>query len=215
MISNLEQDDLDPPTHALVRLAVAIAFADPEITTDCARMAMASGMPLAWGDELILQSVLMVGWPRALVAAEVWRDESGREATAEQLQTGAEPSQWLEQGEQLCRKIYGRNYERLRANVKALHPALDDWMVRHGYGRTLSRPGLDLIRRELCTVAQTVVLVTPIQFHSHLRGALNVGASIEAIDATLDEVAELIPEMPLEWVDMIWDPLRDRLSGDR
>jgi 4-carboxymuconolactone decarboxylase len=69
--------------------------------------------------------------------------------------------------------------------VQELHPALDAWMIAEGYGRTLARPGLDLLRRELCIVAQAGVLETPRQLHSHLRGSLNAGASFEQVEAVL------------------------------
>ena len=39
------------------------------------------------------------------------------------------------------------------ANIKALHPALDTWMIVDGYGKVLGRPQLDLARRELCVIA--------------------------------------------------------------
>src|SRR2546428_13590909 len=40
-------------------------------------------------------------------------------------------------------------------------------------------------RRELCTVAAIAVLGTAQQLHSHLRGALNTGATREEIEAVL------------------------------
>ena len=36
-----------------------------------------SQVPAAWVEELMLQSVLMVGYPRALIAFGVWRKFSG------------------------------------------------------------------------------------------------------------------------------------------
>ncbi len=38
-------------------------------------------------------------------------------------------------------------------------------MITEGYSRTLSRPGLDLLRL-VCTVAQTAVMISH-QLHSH------------------------------------------------
>lgn len=73
--------------------------------------------------------------------------------------------------------------------MAGLHPALDRWMVSDGYGRTLSRPGLDLIRREFCVIAQVTVLEAERQLHSHLRGARNAGADRDAITAVLDATA--------------------------
>jgi 4-carboxymuconolactone decarboxylase len=94
-------------------------------------------------------------------------------------------AQWRARGEATCRTIYGANYDQLRNNVRALHPALDQWMVTEGYGRTLSRPGLDLLRRELCTVAQCAVQGAAPQLHSHLRGARHAGASNADLRAVL------------------------------
>jgi 4-carboxymuconolactone decarboxylase len=83
-------------------------------------------------------------------------------------------------------------YERLRLNVRDLHPALDSWMVVDGYGKVLGRPGLDLQRRELCIVAACAAMGQDRQLHSHLRGALNVGVEPSALRATLDAIAGLI-----------------------
>ena len=69
--------------------------------------------------------------------------------------------EWTRRGEEVCARVYGDNYSKLRDSVRALHPAIDAWMITEGYGRTLGRPGLDLMRRELCTVAQTAVLEAP------------------------------------------------------
>jgi len=52
----------------------------------------------------------------------------------------------------------------------------------------IGRPGLDLKRRELATVAAIAVLGTAQQLHSHLRGALNTGASVEQVEAVLELV---------------------------
>src|SRR5262245_9213818 len=160
---------LDPPTRALVRLAAAIALGRTELIADRSRAALADGVEPLWVDELILQSVLMAGYPRALTAAAVWRELVGR--SAELLEDGTDfddHPRWRVRGEATCGTIYGANYDKLRDNVRRLHPALDQWMITEGYGRTLSRPGLDLERRELCVVAQTAVLGADRQLHSHL-----------------------------------------------
>lgn len=179
--------ELDPPTAALVRLAAAVARGDDELVGARCREAAAAGTPAVWVDELLLQSVLMVGYPRALGAARVWRGTVG--APASSMEDGGDVGrvpQWAARGEQLCRTIYGDNYAKLRDNVRQLHPALDAWMVVEGYGRTLGRPGLDLVRRELCVIAQVAVLGAAPQLHSHLRGALNAGAAAQLVDSALD-----------------------------
>ncbi len=177
---------MDPATAALVDFAAAAAGGDAQALAVAAAAAVRAEVPAAWVEELLLQSVLMVGWPRALLAAGAWRRLVPRaEAAGDPDADYARHPEWSRRGEAVCRTVYGPNYARLRENVRALHPALEAWMVTEGYGRTLGRPGLDLARRELCVVAQVAVQGAERQLHSHLRGALNAGASPAAIDAAL------------------------------
>jgi 4-carboxymuconolactone decarboxylase len=177
---------LDEQTRELVELAVAIAIAREPQLRDAMARAVRAGINHVWVEELILQSYLFSGFPRALNAAREWRRASGRPAPAHDeghdTRTGA---LWRERGEDTCRAVYGGTYERLRRNIRELHPALDDWMIVDGYGKVLGRPSLDLPRRELCIVAVCAVLEQDRQLHAHLHGALNVGASAEQVSDTL------------------------------
>jgi 4-carboxymuconolactone decarboxylase len=176
---------LDAATSALIALATAIALGDETLIEQHCRTCQALGAPETWVDELLLQSTLMVGWPRALIASAICRRVLG---PAHWLEDGADYSrlpEWQQRGEAVCRTIYGDNYLRLRSNIQELHPALDAWMVTEGYGRTLGRPGLDLARRELTIVAQVAVQGAERQLHSHLRGALHSGTAPEALDSAL------------------------------
>src|SRR5439155_1216086 len=68
---------LDAPTAALVRVAAAVARGDgPELK---ARFAAArdARVPGLWIEELLLQSMLVVGYPLALVAFAAWRGVGG------------------------------------------------------------------------------------------------------------------------------------------
>lgn len=201
---------LDHQTQRLVTLAAAIAQGEEPEIRDNVDEALAAGMPQAWGDELLLQSMLMVGWPRALVAAALWRKAVGAPAVGgdDDLHYADHPD-WTVRGEETCRVVYGDNYAKLRQNVRALHPALDAWMLTEGYGRTLSRGGLDLARRELCVIAQTAVLDTPRQLHSHLRGALNAGATVEEVESTLAEVNPFLSYDHWKAVKELWEQVRD------
>ena len=80
------------------------------------------------------------------------------------------------------------------------------------YGKVIGRPGLDLKRRELCTVATTAVLGTAEQLHSHLRGALNTGAEPKEIEAVLGLVdGDLDPERRRSAMEQWGDVKRRRL----
>jgi 4-carboxymuconolactone decarboxylase len=208
-----KQDNLDPLTRDLVRFAAAIAQGyEPELR-ESAELLRSAQIPTGWIDELLLQSILMVGYPRALIAFTVWRKLTGLPAPESDLdQDYVRAAEWTRKGEELCAVVYGENYRKLRESVRALHPAVDSWMITEGYGRTLSRPGLDLRRRELCTVAQTAVMEAPRQLHSHLRGALNAGATFGQIEGVLSIVNPLLSFDQWKKIKQLWRTVRDGWS---
>lgn len=124
-------------------------------------------------EEALLQVYLFAGYPRAIEALTVlsrtWPSR-GRPA-------GIPSRSWPILGERLCRRVYGGAYARMRANIKQAHPDLDHWMVHEGYGKVLSRPGLDSVSRELCAIGVLAAIRAPRQLAAHLRGARNVGAT--------------------------------------
>ena len=155
--------------------------------------AVSAALDPVWVEEVILQTYLFCGFPRALNAAREWRRASRRAAPA--VDEDAEivkVQEWAERGEHACAMVYGNMYERLRLNIRELHPALDAWMIVDGYGKVMARPGLDLKRRELCVVAVCAVLEQQRQLHAHLHGALNAGASGLEVEAALDVAAEFL-----------------------
>jgi len=187
---------LDAQTAALVRVAAAVARGNvPELERRFAAAGDAR-VPGLWIEELLLQSMLVVGYPLALVAFGAWRGVGGPAPGdgAEDL-AHADWESWAARGAAVCREVYGRAYHKLLVNLRALHPALEDLVLVDAYGKVIGRPGLDLKRRELCTVATTAVLGTGEQLHSHLRGALNTGAEPWEIEAVLTVIdGDLDPE---------------------
>lgn len=183
---------LDDETAALVRLAgVVAAGTEPQVR---AAMVRAAGTCRPeWVEEIVLQSYLFGGFPRALNAAREWRRVSGRRAPdTDEGEDFSNATRWRDQGEETCATVYGPFYERLRHNIRALHPALDAWMIVDGYGKVLSRPALDLRRRELCIVSACAMARQDRQLHSHLYGALHAGASPAEVTAALDAIADLL-----------------------
>ena len=183
---------LEPGLRHLVRIAGAIA-GSPEGQM---RSTMSEAVEEADPDmveEIILQSYLFAGFPRALNAARAWRAVSGRGAPeGDEEATPKDLAVWRKRGKKTCAIIYGDHYEKLRDNIRALHPALDEWMIVDGYGKVLSRPGVDLRTRELCVVAACAVSGQQRQLHSHLHGALNAGSSAGEVAAVLDVLSDLI-----------------------
>lgn len=177
---------------ALVRLAARIsAGAEHEVRAACAE-AIAAETPTAWVEEVILQAYLFAGFPRALNAAREWRKVSGVDAPAHEDLPEPDLWRWRTQGEQTCETVYGKFYTKLRENIRHLHPALDEWMIVEGYGKILSRPGLELRLRELCIVAACVATGQDRQLHSHLHGALNAGASRDEVSGALEALDGIV-----------------------
>lgn len=183
---------LEAGLRHLVRIAGAIAGSPEGQVRAVMSDALGSVDPVAV-EEVILQSYLFAGFPRALNAARAWRAVSERPAPeVDQESLVANLDMWRDVGERTCAIVYGDSYEKLRENVRQLHPALDEWIIVDGYGKVLSRPGLDLRTRELCVVAACAVSGQQRQLHSHLHGALNAGASAGELALVLDALSDLI-----------------------
>lgn len=197
-------EGLDDATAELVRLAARLTVAEePEVRA--ALEASIDIVPPIWVEELILQCYLFAGFPRALNAMREWRRLSNRQApTADESDQPAQATEWTERGEATCAAVYGPFYQKLRVNIRHLHPALDGWMVTEGYGKVLSRPGLDLVRRELCIIAACVAAAQHRQLHSHLHGAVHVGGTVAEVSSTLDALTGIVPEASLRSARMLW-----------
>src|SRR5881296_2673524 len=182
---------LEPKTAALVGVAAAIAAGETAELEARLAAARGAGVPVLWIEELLLQSLLVVGYPLALVAFGVWREITGPAADRGSGEALAHEDweSWAQRGAAVCAAVYGRAYHKLLLNLRGLHPALEDLVLVDAYGKVIGRPGLDLKRRELCTVAEIAVLGAAQQLHSHLRGALNTGATraeVERVLAVID-----------------------------
>lgn len=182
---------LDEETAALVHLGAVLAGgSEPQVRA--ALVGVFGRVRSVWVEEVILQTYLFAGFPRALNAAREWRRISGEEGPEIDAFAIDDPAERQQKGVATCATVYGRFYDRLRVNIHALHPALDRWMMEEGYGKVLSRAPLDLARRELCVVAACAIARQDRQLHSHLHGALHAGASESTVTAALAVVAPLL-----------------------
>lgn len=180
---------LDSETATLVRTAAMLAGGDEAQIRDALSAAHECVRP-DWVEEVILQTYLFAGFPRALNGAREWRRISGRSAPTQDESAIDGQADRVAYGEATCAVVYGPFYEKLRVNIRGLHPALDQWMIEEGYGKVLSRPALDLARRELCIVAACAVSKQDRQLHSHLHGALHAGASVQVVSEVLELLAQ-------------------------
>lgn len=202
-------DALGPARRALVTLAASLATRHPDAIRAAMADAAAVADPVAV-EEVLLQSHLFVGFPDALNALGLWREVSGRSPSPS---LGEEPAGWDARGERVCAAVYAGNYARLRENVRALHPDVDGWMVTGGYGRVIGRPGVDLATRELCIAALLAVWNVPRQLHSHLRGALNTGASAAEVEEAVETACGFVDDAQAAEVRALWGEIAGRLGG--
>lgn len=171
----------------LARISAVVALRrEPQLRAEL-QEALSEQVSVQTLRETILQTYLFAGYAAAINAFIVLNDLGVK---GEALREGA-PSleEWEHRGRELCRRIYGKHYEKLVENMNQLHPDLAEWMIWEGYGKVLSRPFLSPRVRELLIVAMTAVLQVERQFHSHVKGASHVGASREELHRVFNEVA--------------------------
>ena len=195
--------ELAHDTIALIRLSAVLA-AGSEEDVRAALVIARERTPHPWIEELLLQTYLFAGFPRALNGMREWRRLQPKPASPSKRETDVRAL-----GEKTCAAVYGEMYERLRTNIRALHPDLDDWMIMEGYGKVLSRPELDLQRRELCIVAACAATGQDRQLQSHLHGARNVGVAESVIGAALDSLRGVIPWGYHERAVGLWQRIRN------
>ncbi len=202
-------------TRLLVRLAAALGRS--VIRPDRARLLETMDDVLRAGDpdaaeEVLLQSYLFLGYPAALNAFMLWRKRSGRRAPEP---ADADWSAWEQRGVEVCSRVYDGQYEQLRHTVQQLHGDLDRWAVAEGYGKVLGREGLDLVQRELCTVAMLASLTASRQLYAHLRGALNVGADAADVERVLDWIGDLLTRDRRRDAWKVWAKVQERYVKSR
>jgi 4-carboxymuconolactone decarboxylase len=214
-------ESLDSATAALVRLSARITGGTETQVREGFAECASEGTPAMWIEELVLQSYLFAGFPRALNAAREWRRTGERldlvgerlgaksEARGQEV-TAAELEEWRRRGEETCATVYGSMYEKLRSNIRELHPALDEWMIVEGYGKVLSREGLDLPRRELCIVAACVAAGQERQLHSHLHGARNAGVHDAVIETALLALDGAVPSDAIRSAHLLWQRVKGK-----
>ncbi len=183
----MTKEALRPDVRMLVEISAALAARDdPRLDTALRRARAGAASPVEV-EEALLQSYLFLGYPAALTAIGRWREIAGPPPPeSDPLARPDHLVAWLDRGEEICRIVYGRAYEKLRGNIERGHPAMDRSMVTEGYGKVLGRPELSLRVRELCIVSILAATSWEPQLHSHLRGALHAGASAEEVEEALE-----------------------------
>jgi len=172
--------------------SAAITLADNALMTTAIRAGERLKVTGKQFYEIVLQSYLFLGFPRMLIAADCLNRaipdiDLPRPPLAV---SGDEARDWIDRGVDLCKEVYDKNYDLLKGRVENMAPEIFRWMVFEGYGKVLSRPGLEIIDREMAIVACLIMENRPSQLYSHMRGALNVGAEPGLLAAVVADIGE-------------------------
>jgi len=177
--------------RALAIYSAAIAVSSPDSLRRACGLARGLGASSTQLCEVLLQSYLFLGFPRMLNAAMLL-DFAPARKPAGGPPDPADMQQWYPRGLELCKKVYGSNFEKLRVRVEDSVPEIFRWMLLEGYGKVLSRPGLDLTSREAAIVACLIIDNRPSQLYSHMRGALNVGTPPELLIDVVEDLGDAV-----------------------
>ncbi|HUP18457.1 MAG TPA: hypothetical protein VM778_00740 [Gemmatimonadota bacterium] len=195
---------------ALMRVGAAAAAGDTARLVEALEGAVRAGASVDHLEEIILQTYVFAGFPRAINAFYTWQGwlvRTGR-TRGQIVHEPDSPEAWRRRGEELCRRVYGESFEALQARLARLHPALAEWTLVEGYGKVLSRPGPEAARREAAAVGALIALDADRQLASHLSGALHVGLPRDALETAArtvggeweraETVERLLGELPAE-----------------
>jgi 4-carboxymuconolactone decarboxylase len=166
--------------RALGRLFVSACLGSQEETRLAISAAVAAGVKRDDVDEVLLLVIAYAGIPRAILGFTAWREVEKSIASPTTI------ADRRKAGERTFASVYGARTDRIRDELKALHPVLLDAILEDSYGRILARRGLDAHDRELLAVAMLIGLGAPRQAAAHAIGALRAKASpaeiLEAAD---------------------------------
>ncbi len=173
----LSEEGSDRRSGVLSWLSAAVALCDSQATKYLLGKALDENVPVLQAKEVILQSYLFCGFPAAIEGLIVLNRVLHDRHIPDDNYTETRNSQEMYQdGIDLCRIVYGKNYSKLLNNMSHLSSDISQWMIAEGYGKVLSRHILSLKERELAVIAALTVLRRERQLVSHLRGAVHAGA---------------------------------------
>ena len=138
--------------------------------------------------ETILHTYLFCGFPAAIESLKLFRKYNKAYKSGISYSNNKNNKN---SGEINCKLIYKNNFKKLIENMNNLSPEMKEWMIIEGYGKVMNRSGLSLFEREFITFSILTTRYFEYQLHSHLKGAINLGAEIEFIKTVLISIKEI------------------------
>lgn len=169
--------------HLILNITISMSCNDKSNARKLMQDALDSHIPFAALYEALLQIHLFSGYPASIEGLSLLH-EVYNEAPASIEEYDVQL--FKQRGEKLCRDIYTTVFEKMNKRMHSFSPELSEWMIIDGYGKTLSRAGLDIQTRELINICILSLGQWKQQVISHIRGALHVGVEMEDIEAAIE-----------------------------
>ncbi len=172
----------------LIRIVALVSLGKRKKLKNEISKAISSNVKLKRIEEAILQCYLFAGFPAVIEGFKVLREirnDNRRKSKKYDV------NKFRADGIKTCRKVYGKNFNKLVQNIKSLHPELFDWMIIEGYGKVLSRDVISLKEREILNVSILTSLGWKNQLHSHIKGAINTGAKREEVESAINSISDI------------------------
>ena len=144
--------------------------------------------------ELMMHLVVYAGFPAGLngvfAAQEVFRERGVVHAPVASSAPAAADQTRYSAGWQALMHIDGHAGEQVIASLASVAPDMGRFIIEFGFGDIYTRAGLDLVQRELITVAALAAMGTAVpQLKVHVHGLLNVGGTHDQLVEALIHVA--------------------------
>ncbi len=133
--------------YLLPLICAAAVLRLDEILEELILLAKSKRIPNIKLYEALLQNYLFAGYPSAIISLKILNKHIRftEKTSADDMNL----YHFRTRGEENCKAIYGKKYEKLIANVKGFSPELSEWLVLEGYGKVLGRDGLSLKERSV------------------------------------------------------------------
>lgn len=196
--------DTRVPIELVSNFSIAVAKGDEKRITRLAGLACRRIGSKAVS-ELILQSLLFCGLPRAINALSITQDILDKKY----IEGNPSRSRIGVRGRKLCKRIYGKDFNRMILKMRKLHPDIENWILLDSYGRVLARPACPLLLREVSIVSILAVMGCYRQLKPHvtaLKRMFDPKISREAFDKLCSTVLPFIHPRRRQTVMSILDP---------
>lgn len=199
--------------ESLIKIAVYLAYKDWDKLESELQIYLKQNYERYFIDEVFITSYLFLGFPAMISAFEILQRIDQNKKQSYKINKKNDYNLWEKRGLKLFKKIYADKSDMLLLKVKRMHPEVAKWMLTEGYGKVLSRSFLPIKNREFIIITFLIVSFYPKQLHSHLKGALNIGATINDIDQIFSLIKKIDFKMDIEKALQIWHSIKNQTKN--